>query len=358
LFELNFLAWSRSMLERSIKRAFLVMFSLVFVGSAHATALTLDLVLNPPAVGCTGCTLSGLGTYQIFAEVSRGDNFGLASYNIPVLNVTSLLHRAPRVTSSAALGGEPFPAGFSNFRTSNNQAVIPTGFNFSGAQDYFTPTPYLIRGFGQQASSFAAELPAGNTNSGVIQPSWEEKLLLAEGTYAPGGPLPCIFSTSVDLTANLFADATSSAVIAAILQPVFIFGPKVGDLGPLVGDMSLNPPHTPTIVSSALPVLLELTSPCIDALVWEFVGAATGPGVPKKAPQLDPATGLFSWDVDGSAGGQYVFTVRASDNFPPASGGPFSDTGTVTVNVIVPEPATIAMLGLAVVGLAGLRRRR
>lgn len=124
--------------------------------------------------------------------------------------------------------------------------------------------------------------------------------------------------------------------------------PIVDDLGPLLGDQSANGPNVPTIVSGTLPASDDGG---LANLSWAFDGASTGPAAPLNAPTLDPATGLFSWDVNGQKGGLYSFLIKATD------AGGLSDNGTLTVNVIVPEPATVCLIGLALVGFAGFRRK-
>jgi hypothetical protein len=272
------------------------------------------------------------------------------------------LQRAPRIVVDPE--GDALPAGFTLLRSSNNQDVAVGGFDVHASQDNVTPTPYLVRGFGQTAGSFSDLFPIVPFGPPQTQTSWGARLLLFEGSYTPGGTQPSIAPGPT--VANVFVQASGIATIAATIQQITTGPcdvdcppagiPVVGNLGPLTGDMSLNPPNSPTIVAGLVPATDDQLPG--TPLAWEFVGAPTGPGVPKKAPTLNPTSGQFSWDVDGSKGGQYVFTVRATDSFPASQGGPFSDTGTVMVNVIVPEPMAFALVGLAIVGVVGFTRRR
>jgi hypothetical protein len=76
-------------------------------------------------------------------------------------------------------------------------------------------------------------------------------------------------------------------------------------------------------------------------------------GSPSVAATLSP-TGQFQWHTIGSARpGTYSWSATVTDSSNPAQ----TDTASLTLNLIVPEPATMTMLGLALVGLACFRKR-
>jgi hypothetical protein len=194
----------------------------IAVSTNGSTVVGLELKLNPAAPGCLGCTLSGPGTWNLLARdlSTAGDSYGIAGVAIPILNVNSVLNRLPR--TSVDVDGEVFPVGFSLLRTANNAGVIPNGFLFGGFQDTIMPTPYLIRGYGQRASSFANELNLVGVQVVLPLPGtqtiWSSPLLLAEGTYAPGST-PLIDFNHIDLGVNVFSQASGIGAKAATLVP-------------------------------------------------------------------------------------------------------------------------------------------
>jgi hypothetical protein len=81
---------------------------------------------------------------------------------------------------------------------------------------------------------------------------------------------------------------------------------------------------------------------------------STGPGTPVVAATLSP-TGQFQWHTEGSVRpAMYSWTATVTDSANPA----LTDTATLTLNLIVPEPATMSLIGIAMVGLVGLFARR
>lgn len=72
---------------------------------------------------------------------------------------------------------------------------------------------------------------------------------------------------------------------------------------------------------------------------------------PINAAMFDPDNQLFSWDSTNSKQGDYIWSVRATNDAG-------NSIGTVTVHLLVPEPGVSALTGLALMGVLGSARRR
>jgi hypothetical protein len=132
------------------------------------------------------------------------------------------------------------------------------------------------------------------------------------------------------------------------------------------------PPNVAPVVNPEAPevgittagdiITTVFTATDVTALPVTFSNAVLASFVPLIPSATNPAfngtvdsAGNFTWDTTGFARGVYTINVTATDSGTP----PLSGTGGAFVVTIeqVPEPTTIVMVGLAVAGLFGVRRR-
>lgn len=322
------------MLSRS--KLFVVALSVCALTAASASAATVNFVLD-----LTGAA----GTFTLRASASAGDNSGIATYGVPLTGpILTLDHRSPNAVAASNFQ----PAGFTNLRSADSPGTI-------SASQPLAPNPNQITGFGQTGSNWAEKLgaaPLGKPDATSDDP-WLAPLVIATGTYTVGGLKPGFDSASADLLANVFATGDTSTRLPATVTTQVLDGGGVNP--PVITLNALGEREIGAGIINAVGTTSAGTLP----ITWSALTAAVGPnlGVPALAATLD-ASGNFSWNPAGSKAGKkgsgsvlYQWTATATN----ADG---VDTDVAFSVVLIPEPATLSLIGLAVIGFVGVARRR
>jgi hypothetical protein len=160
------------------------------------------------------------GQFNVRVRASAGDNFGIAAYGVvlqpkPSVVITALDHNSPRALVENPGLNLTGPLGFTVFRSPDNSANLKA----HGSQDTISPTPFIIRGYGQQAGNLGTVENAPITVLGGVEgPSWAATPIVATGTYtAPSGTsAPIGFDVSdVESVASVFLTSSGLTTISA-----------------------------------------------------------------------------------------------------------------------------------------------
>lgn len=184
--------------------------------------------------------LSTPGSFSLFAQVSDGDNLGIASYQVNLVgDILTQDHLSPNgnvfdFPSFSPRGG----VGFTLFRSADN--VLGT---YEASQDTVSPTDHIVIGFGQQAGTLESSVQSDGdaeveTIFGGEQAAYGDPLLIATGTYS--GSL----AFGSPLGGNLFNNGSTvndaSASPASQINTVVIPIPEPGSLALLgLGGLAL-----------------------------------------------------------------------------------------------------------------------
>jgi hypothetical protein len=321
--------------------ALAVVTSHVLTAAASAATVTYILDLSTP------------GAFTLYADVSDGDNQGLAFFSVPLVGtVTNLNIVAPLTIHGANFS----PAGFYAVRTptAGTDPVAGPIVNpyVSGSQDVISgPAANLITGFGQEAGNWEAKgitpffFPDATTDTAwgattVVGSfgSYDHPLRLATGNYT--GALD-FDRDSLNLAANTWSNvANRDAPAATVALDRCDF--HCGSPGLTVDDLNLGDINRGSTVTATLPGGIAGPEWTLESFI--------GPSGPVAGASVDFNTGQFTWNSSGAPLGPYSAVIRDS-HFEAGT-----DTGTLSFN-LVPEPASIWLVGLALIGYTCIRSR-
>jgi hypothetical protein len=327
-----------------------------------ALVLSIGVVANAAPMATATIKKTGDTTFQLLLSANSDANFGVANYLLPITGAATFTHSTPRVNFDDGEGNIA-GLGFTQFRSPNNNLTIQAGQSLDAA----IPVAY---GIGQQAGNLSSIVPPGGATSGSTTfAAYAAPVVIGSGTFA--GTLPSWSNSSDNAAVQLYGSSTgrggpltkvSTGDLVLLIDQggvtpppaVLVSNPVVGagielDFGTLLTPQISTPPKSIALSNSAAgsnPISISsITLAGPDAGKFQLQGTLPTSLAGGAAPQ----SFNVAWNAPGTAAGTYTAQVLVN-----TSAGNLA----FDVSANIPEPATLALAGLAVVGLVGFSRRK
>ncbi len=180
----------------------------IAAGSAHAATVQYTMFIDS----------AGPGTWEVRAEASLGDNWGLQLVSVPLLNVDFPVTLVTPFLTYLDLNDTTVKTEGMDFFTVDDPSPI-------GASQDITKPSLLVYGFGQTAGTLT--LPPNSNFITDRNANYDASLLVATGTYNELGPA-LAFGDVLDASANVFPDAVGGNPVAATVEFSTVQVPEPG----------------------------------------------------------------------------------------------------------------------------------
>jgi PEP-CTERM motif len=319
-----------------LRNTFFAVLTVLAAAASSQAATMLQATSTPLDSGLTSWTLMGVSTAGEIINgvnnptiVAAGGGAGLHQVWQPVLGAT------PTRGDQSALFADawrPYDS-FWHFDTTNSLSV---GGAFTETNSETGGKPDLPPGAGGAART-------GYGTMGFATGSASKAFTIAsgrQGTNVPFGQFVLKNNEQAMVSLGIIDNAGGNTRIEN-----FMLGGGVG-MPPIIDNVNLGDTTAAIINHTFVPA--AGSGPIAS---WSI---APTTGSPAEAATISP-TGVFQWHTIGSArsetGVPYSWTITAT-------GPDGSDTGVLSLELVVPEPATMSLIGIAMVGLVGFARRR